>query len=692
MTASFTLASCADTFPVGTSVGAYLARHRRDGASPSGTATDTATVASTGALTFDDLAHDTDYVAYASVNGSHKYRAFQTSRPRYTGLEIVGPLTDGDAPVWSDDDDALVASPVASGDEAVYRSRQIINVLDYVPAPVNIATLIARGSTTDFTDYDRAATAAAEEAGGGIILYPLAGDYFYDDANTETDNGVTWSIGHTVDNVTRFWVDGARSRWDGAQDLFFVTGYGKPDGMTSWGDYWLGDATTATYYAIDPITAGDREVTFTTAADAANVTKGQEMYPRSGQSVASSTTEPKAEILRAAADGDPDTGVVPLEWAAVHSYEQEYYISGTSGKTSTSVTANPAVFGMAVVDDRIVRNVHFANFQPYGTGTGKATRWMGVDNWSMTNVKGQAGNSLMDAIEHCHALWRDFDFLLDRPGAAHSDRWLVTGATGVTHFRVEGLIKGRAVGNTALIVHFHEWCHGGGPAKFDVQTVAGADGANLTVMSIRAGATVDLTGPIFLDSEGSASPLYIDDTCVLGGRIMDLRLARCTDATKGARVSAPGWTIRAKDGSVVVLEDGNARAPQTGGEIVWLRGILRHNTSEITLGELPANALILHQLISIDVRTAFTGTGTDRVTIGYDSGTNAVLASAAALDLGSGTGRKAQSDIIANIGALAGIHSGTRRTLKAYYLDQNADANAGKALIVVPYVRVPGLS
>lgn len=127
--ATFTFSSVADQFPVGTEVGAYLARYRRDGSSPSGSATDTATVASAGTLTFDGVADDTDYVAYASVNGAHRYRNFQTSRPRYTGQEIVGPLTDGDAPVWSTADDALVATPVATKTEAGSRTLTARRVL-----------------------------------------------------------------------------------------------------------------------------------------------------------------------------------------------------------------------------------------------------------------------------------------------------------------------------------------------------------------------------------------------------------------------------------------------------------------------------------------------------------------------------------------------------------------------------------
>lgn len=100
--ASFTIASCADQFPVGTSVGAYLAKYRRDGSSPSGSAADTATVAAAGTLTFTDLVDDEQYVAYASVGGSHRYRNFGTDRPRTRPVEVVGQASGGQVAVYDE--------------------------------------------------------------------------------------------------------------------------------------------------------------------------------------------------------------------------------------------------------------------------------------------------------------------------------------------------------------------------------------------------------------------------------------------------------------------------------------------------------------------------------------------------------------------------------------------------------------
>jgi hypothetical protein len=68
--ASFTFSSAADTWPVGTSVGAYLPGTVA-GSLVSGSALTTATVASDGSLTFVGLADDAAYVAYDGTKARH---------------------------------------------------------------------------------------------------------------------------------------------------------------------------------------------------------------------------------------------------------------------------------------------------------------------------------------------------------------------------------------------------------------------------------------------------------------------------------------------------------------------------------------------------------------------------------------------------------------------------------------------
>lgn len=164
--ASFTLSSVADAFPVGTSVGAYLAKYRRDGSSPMGSATDTATVASSGALTFDELAHDTAYVAYASVNGAHRYRNFSTDRPTTTHVEVVGTPTQGDTLTWDGTAGAWVAAPLA---------EEVANLLDYMDGAV------PDGTTTNSAAIADAVTAALADGYATIRIPSVAEQWCVDE-------------------------------------------------------------------------------------------------------------------------------------------------------------------------------------------------------------------------------------------------------------------------------------------------------------------------------------------------------------------------------------------------------------------------------------------------------------------------------------------------------------------------------
>lgn len=75
--ASVTIAR-ADLYPDGTSVSVYPRAARNAGGPPSGSATDTQTVAAGGGLTVTVTA-GVPMVAYASVGGEHRYVDFRSS-------------------------------------------------------------------------------------------------------------------------------------------------------------------------------------------------------------------------------------------------------------------------------------------------------------------------------------------------------------------------------------------------------------------------------------------------------------------------------------------------------------------------------------------------------------------------------------------------------------------------------------
>src|SRR5689334_3561889 len=93
--ASVTLRS-SDRLPVGTVVSAYPAAGRVDGAAPQASSVDTATVQSDGSLTFDGLLPSTRYVAYAQVDGQHRYVAFGSDPLLATIVNVAAKGATGD--------------------------------------------------------------------------------------------------------------------------------------------------------------------------------------------------------------------------------------------------------------------------------------------------------------------------------------------------------------------------------------------------------------------------------------------------------------------------------------------------------------------------------------------------------------------------------------------------------------------
>jgi len=96
----------------------------------------------------------------------------------------------------------------------------------------------------------------------------------------------------------------------------------------------------------------------------------------------------------------------------------------------------------------------------------------------------------------------------------------------------------------------------------------------------------------------------------------------------------------------------------------------------VTIGTLPADSFVYD--IKIHVTTAFNGTGTDLVEVGWSADQDALSTSQ---DVSS-TGVLEPTH-----GASDGYNS-TQRTVTALYTDQNSDASTGKALVVVLYAQV----
>lgn len=98
----------------------------------------------------------------------------------------------------------------------------------------------------------------------------------------------------------------------------------------------------------------------------------------------------------------------------------------------------------------------------------------------------------------------------------------------------------------------------------------------------------------------------------------------------------------------------------------------------VTVGTIPAGSVIVTSMSGIVVTTAFNGSGTDVLDVGYstDSGTNnlATLVDIAAL------GFKPLDEAVADQLVSSDV------TIQALYTDQNSNASAGSGEIVICYI------
>lgn len=108
-----------------------------------------------------------------------------------------------------------------------------------------------------------------------------------------------------------------------------------------------------------------------------------------------------------------------------------------------------------------------------------------------------------------------------------------------------------------------------------------------------------------------------------------------------------------------------------------LAGWVTSGTQTRPLGLLRDPRYVLR--VHVHVLEAFNGSGTDTLTVGYDSDTDAYATS---VDVSS-TGVKAVT-----LGTGVGF-DGTNREAKAYYANGGGEPSTGKALIVVEFLRVP---
>jgi hypothetical protein len=189
---------------------------------------------------------------------------------------------------------------------------------------------------------------------------------------TNSQNGVSWAVGITRSNVTIKCLPGGKIlRTQSSGCPFFVSGAGKPAGLSSWNSYRNTDATV---YAIGAVTKGAVSVTTTTASDAGNFAAGDYVYLRTGNLTnnAENWTEPDAETFKVVS-ADAGTGIVTLSRPTGKAYAQEYF--GSVTVTNKALTSNVATLTLStqpyIVGDTITVSAVDSTFN--GTYTVTAT-------------------------------------------------------------------------------------------------------------------------------------------------------------------------------------------------------------------------------------------------------------------------------------------------------------------------------
>lgn len=361
----------------------------------------------------------------------------------------------------------------------------------------------AWGAKGDGVTDDTAAINAALR-GGGTWVFPR-GRYLCNTV-THTFGGISYALHLTRSDTRLVFEPGAELVTTGDLSILGMGG-ALSSGGSGFSQRWIGDPDNATYHPVQDVERAATTLTLTSQDDAANFAAGDYVHLRTGSLHAGQDTEPLAEINQIVAVSG---ATLTLRWPTSNAYEQEWFISGTTGKTSTTDTGNPAVFGVANITDRTIENISIEGLTLDTLSTTRSAIVVrgGVVGLSLEGLAGQVGGSPVDAIEYRGGQFRDWDLHMHAPSSGTA-RWLISGATSVTDSIWER-IRGVATGPRMMYAHLHEGCSGLTVRDMRIVTVAGNNDS--TPLSIRARATDVRLEDIDIISSGTQSA-YVDDTC-----------------------------------------------------------------------------------------------------------------------------------------------------------------------------------
>jgi hypothetical protein len=550
------------------------------------------------------------------------------------------------------------------------------------------------------------ANAAVDSGVSGVDIYVPRGDYTL--TAYQTGNGQNWHLPIERSGIRFIFEQGARFITTQDAALLFFSGASRPATAANWGTYWLGLPTARTYYPFTAALArGDVSFTLSNLADAAHFAVGDAIHIRTGNTTNANvlSTEPDAEINEVASISG---AVIGLRWPLVKDYQQEWYVGAANGgldsnagKTDTTnrggANHGAATFGVANIQAITMRNVGVENFQFDAPNAGRygIMAFGAIIGLDILGAGGRIGGSVMNAIEYRFARMRDFDVEITNT-ASGSARWITTTATSCSDVVMES-IRGVGKGGRMAMAHFHEGTANLKVNGYDLVTDAGQD--DITPYDIRGRAYNQHHENVSVVSGGSLSPVYVSPECGDPYGLSSLRKvrAKCSDATKGIRVEAAGWSVRDSDpatplrlarpggGFTVASTTTGATAAAVPQEVLRYTAWVDVNNKTVVLGQIPDNTTVWDA--ALYVQQAFDSDGTDRVTVGWDGVTEAIVKSAAMSDVAT-TG-----DRPILFGDYFRQYQGPTltqpRTLKAYYVAGGSAPTQGKVRVTVLLHRDP---
>ena len=520
--------------------------------------------------------------------------------------------------------------------------------------------------------------------GGGTLYLPGPATYLLDTVPPQRQ-GVRWHLEYGGDHLTVECAPGAKlksTKVAGAGAdvcVFAVGGWAKPGaGMADWptaANYfvnWPG-ATGAgeTVYTMTPAAKGAMQIALATPAQAANFAPGDYIFIRSGQTIdqvagLTGVTEPDSELNRVLS-ADQATGVIQLVYPLAKAYAQEYFIAGSVGRTSTTVTANPAPFGVSKVTSKTSRKIAFRGVNVEGPGNG----FLFCQAWQVDGLYFEDCD--VEGIVFARAGFsRDIRVRRNRCWWNGRNAYAIGLGTGDTDVSVEDNDFGNAGGICEL--HAHE---GVARSKVRRNTVYSKPGLNTAGVTRSVGIVARAYDQLwehntYINGPADSTAFYVDTTSPGGDTCIVRDETFLGSMLSAMSINSDGWVV----GPLHTPGGHSASLNQpTRGTLERLTAVVKFDRQVVRLGKVPAYAFVLP--VRLHVYYAFNSDGTDQISVGYAANN----ARYQALTDVSTAGLKAANPTT-GIG-----YDATEREAYAYYSAGGSAPTAGKALVVLEYYR-----